>query len=160
MSTNFIEFVKHAVAGSSKLKATTAGHIYNVKITTVAGLDNGSIISLGDYVEPEVYKEAAAPTTFEAVVDEVAANGNYYVRVTKPEGALLVLTVPSSYYDYTSQMKAESNFYNAKDEITRAYELYVDDIFELSKEGFTGVFAKGDTVVVDAVSKKLKKKAG
>jgi len=160
MATNFINFeTKHAVAGSSKLHATTAGHIYNIQIETTAGLDNGSVIGIGAYVEPEVYKEAAAPTTFEAVVDDVAANGNYYVRVTKPEGALLVLSVPSTYYDYTSQMKAESNFYNAKGEIARAYELYAGDIFELSKEGFTGEFVKGDKVEVDAASHKLKKHA-
>ena len=31
MATNFIDMsTKHAVAGSSKLKATTAGHIYNI----------------------------------------------------------------------------------------------------------------------------------
>ena len=41
MATNFISFTKHAVAGSSKLKATTAGHIYNIKIEE--DLDNGSL---------------------------------------------------------------------------------------------------------------------
>lgn len=156
MAMNFIKYTAHAVAGSSKLKATTAGHIYNVLVTSET-LDNGTIIGLGDYVEPELYKEAAAPTAFEGVIEDVAANGNYYVRVTKPEGALLVLTVPEAYYNYTTQMTAESNFYNAKGDTARAYELYVNDIFELSKEGFTGTFAKGDKVTVDTSSKKLKK---
>ena len=156
---SMINYVKHAVAGSSKLKATTAGHIYSVRVGS-KDLDNGTVIGLGVYESPEVYKEAAAPTTFEAVVEDVAANGNYYVRVTKPEGALLVLTVPMNYENYTTKMAHESYFYNEAGEIARAYELYKNDVFELSAEGFTGEFAKGDTVVVDAVSKKLKKKAG
>ena len=29
---SMINYVKHAVAGSSKLKATTAGHIYSVRV--------------------------------------------------------------------------------------------------------------------------------
>ena len=51
---DFITFTKHACAGSSKLKATTAGHIYNILIEQ--DLDNGSVVAKGDYVKPEVYK--------------------------------------------------------------------------------------------------------
>lgn len=51
---DFIKFTKHACAGSSKLKATTAGHIYNILIEQ--DLDNGSVVAKGDYVKPEVYK--------------------------------------------------------------------------------------------------------
>ena len=45
---NSLKITKHAVAGSSKLKATIAGHIYNIKIEE--DLDNGSIVAKGDYV--------------------------------------------------------------------------------------------------------------
>lgn len=51
---NSLKITKHAVAGSSKLKATIAGHIYNIKIEE--DLDNGSIVAKGDYVSAEVYK--------------------------------------------------------------------------------------------------------
>lgn len=150
MATNFLNFVKHAVAGSSKLKATTSGHIYNIKIE--ADLDNGSIVAKGEYVEPEVYK-AKDSTGFAGVIVDQAANGNWYVEVTDPGDALLLLQVPMIYEEYTTRMQHESNFYNANGDIVRAYELYAGDIFELSAEGFTGTPAKGKTLTV--TSKKL-----
>ena len=45
-------------------------------------------------------------------------------------------------------MTAESNFFNAKGDIMRAYELYKGDVFELSAEGFEGAVKKGDKVKV------------
>lgn len=151
MATNFLDFsTKHAVAGSSKLKATIAGHIYNIKIST--DLDNGSIVAKGDYVSPEVYKDKDS-TGFAAVILDQAANGNWYVEVTNPGDALLILQVPLIYENYISQMQNESNFYNKKDDIVRAYELYVGDIFEISAEGISGEITKGATLSV--TSKKL-----
>lgn len=157
MATNFINMsVKHAVAGSSKLKATTAGHIWNIVVQD-ATLDNGTIVTKGDYVKPETYKQAAGSTTFRGKVLEKAANGNWYVEVTAVAGDLLVIQVPVIYEDYTTAMQHESNFFNEKDDIVRAYELYVGDIFELSAEGFKGDVSKGDEVKVDASTKKLTK---
>lgn len=155
MATNFINFKKHAVAGSSKLKATTAGHIYN--ILADKDYDNGTLILKGDYKEPEVYAAGAAATDFEGKVLGVAANGNYYVEVVTTGNALLILTDPLIYEDYTSQMTAESNFYNKQGDIMRAYELYVGDIFELSAEGFDGQVQVGDKVKI--VTTLLKKSA-
>lgn len=146
MATNFINFTKHAVAGSSKLKATTAGHIYNIQIEE--DLDNGSIVAKGDYVSPEVYK-AKDSTGFAGVILDKAANGNWYVEVTEPGDALLLLQVPMIYEEYTTAMQHESNFYNENGDVVRAYELYVGDIFELSAEGFDGEPSKGATVSVD-----------
>lgn len=150
MATKFINFVKHAVAGSSKLKATTAGHIYNIKIDT--DLDNGSIVAKGNYVAPEVYK-AKDSTGFAGVILDKAANGNWYVEVTEPGDALLLLNPPLIYEEYTTAMQHESNFYNAAGDIVRAYELYAGDIFELSAEGIDGEIVKGATVNV--TSKKV-----
>lgn len=154
MATNFTKFIssldKHAVAGSSKLKATVAGHIWNILIEE--DLDNGSIVAKGEYVSPEVYK-AKDSTGFSGVILDKAANGNWYVEVTDPGDALLVLTVPMIYEDYTSTLKQESNFYNESGNIVRAYELHKGDIFELSAEGFSGTPAKGSAVTVS--SKKI-----
>ena len=133
MASNFQKFMataeKHAVAGSSKLKATIAGHIYNIQIEE--DLDNGSIVAKGDYIKPETYK-AKDSTGFAGVVLDKAANGNWYVEVKSPGDAL----------------KHESNFYNANGDIVRAYELYVGDVFEVSSEGFSGTPTKGATVTV------------
>lgn len=151
MATGFINFTKHAVAGSSKLKATICGHIYNIKATN--DIDNGCIVGKGAYQAPEYYAEAAAGT-FAGTIIEQAANGNWYVEVTSATNCYLVLTVPLIYEQYTTFMQDESNFYNAKGDLMRCYELVPGDIFELSAEGFDGTPVKGKTVSVS--SKKVK----
>lgn len=148
---NNLKITKHAVAGSSKLKATIAGHIYNIKIEE--DLDNGSIVAKGDYVSAEIYK-AKDSTGFSGKVLDKAANGNWYVEVVEPGDALLLLNVPLIYEEYTTAMQHESNFYNAEGDIVRAYELYAGDIFELSAEGFDGTPTKGAAVTV--ADKKVK----
>jgi len=151
---NSFGLTKHAVAGSSKLKATTAGHIVNVVVSSDT-LDNGVIITKGAYIKPETYAQGAASSTFAGVVIDTAANGNYYVEVTAVEGDYLVLQVPLIHENYTTRLSQESNFYNEKGDIVRAYELHVDDIFELSAEGFTGNVTVGHTVSADASTGKL-----
>lgn len=157
MAQNFISFAnKHAVAGSTRLAATTAtggDGIQDIKISL--DLDNGTIIGKGALVAGQVYA-MAAPTTFTGVIlPEKAANGNYLVEVTAAENAYLVLTVPSTPIDYTNAMRAESTFYNEKNDIVRAYPLVARDVFELSKEGFDGVPAANKTVSVDASTYKV-----
>ena len=153
MAKSFINFDnKHAVAESTNLKATIVGNIWNIKATD--DIDNGCIVKRGDYVAPEYYAEAAA-TEFTGKIIEKAANGNFRVEVTavgELEG--LVLSVPLIYEEYTTRMQEESNFYNAKGDLLRVYQLYVGDVFTLSAEGFDGTPEVGKTVSV--VSKKVK----
>ena len=153
MATSFINFDnKHAVAESTNLKATIVGNIWNIKATN--DIDNGCIVKRGDYVAPEYYAEAAA-TEFTGKIIEKAANGKFRVEVTavgELEG--LVLSVPLIYEEYTTRMQEESNFYNAKGDLLRVYQLYVGDVFTLSSEGFDGTPEVGKTVSV--VSKKVK----
>ena len=143
---------KHAVAGSTRLVATTAtgGHgIVDIKLSK--DLDNGVIIGKGDLVEGEVYA-MTAPTTFTGTIIDKAANGNWYVQVATAANAYLLLSVPETPYDFTKAMDAESTFYNAKDSIGRAYKLFEGDVFELSDEGFDGTAAKGASVSVDSTT--------
>lgn len=155
MAQNFINFTKHAVAGSTRLVGTKAvgGHgICDIKITL--DLDNGSIIGKGALIAGEVYA-MAAPTTFTGKIIDKAANGNWYVEVTSAVNAYLVLTDPLVYYDYTAQMRDENTFYNANGDIVRAYKLFEGDVFELSAEGFDGTPAKNATVGVDSTTYKV-----
>ena len=149
MATSFINFDnKHTVAESTNLKATIVGNIWNIKATD--DIDNGCIVKRGDYVAPEYYAEAEA-TEFAGKIIEKAANGNFRVEVTavgELEG--LVLSVPLIYEEYTTRMQEESNFYNAKDDLLRVYQLYVGDVFTLSAEGFDGTPEVGKTVSVSA----------
>lgn len=112
----------HAVAESSRLKATTAGHIYDLEM--IADTDNGDIVALGAHVEGQVYKAKA------------------YAAGSKP---YLVLTTPIA-YNGRKAYSDEKYFYNATGEIARAYELYVDDIYTISADAFTGTPAVGKYV--------------
>ena len=122
---NVFDLVKgnaHVVAESSRLKATTAGHIYDLEM--IEDTDNGTIVALGTHVEGQVYKAKAY------------ANGD------KP---YFILTPPLAYNGKKS-WSDEKYFFNAKGEIARAYELNVDDIFTISEEAFTGTAAVGKFV--------------
>lgn len=144
---NFLNFTKHAVAGSSRLLATSGGrHILNIKAD--ADTDNGSIIGKGDFKTMEYYA-AADPTTFTGTIVGVASNGNFYVEVATAENAFLVLTTPMIYEEYAQKFQEESNFYNANGSIMRCYELGKYDVFELSAEGFSGTPQVGKTVTVE-----------
>ena len=123
---NYFDNIKnvpeHVVAESSRLKATTAGHIYDLQM--IEDTDNGTIVAVGAHVEGQLFKAKAY------------ANGD------KP---YLVLTPPLA-YNGRKVWSDEKYFYNAKDEVARAYELYVDDIYTVSKNAFTGTPAVGKYV--------------
>ena len=144
----------HAVAFPSKLLAQNGGkHIYNVKLSTAA--DNGCIIARGDWEDFDRYAEAA-PTSFAAIVQEQASNGNWYVEVVTPSDALLVYQVPISPYS-TKEFRDDSLFYNAAGDTVRAYELAVGDIFEVSDAAFsaTGATPKVGSTISSIASKKM-----
>lgn len=122
---NVFDLVKgdaHVVAESSRLKATGAGHIYDLEM--IEDTDNGTIVAIGEHVEGQVYKAKA------------------YAEGAKP---YFILTPPLA-YNGKKVWSDEKYFYNAKGEIARAYELYVDDIFTVSEDAFTGTPAVGKFV--------------
>lgn len=106
---------KHAVCESSLLKATGCGHIYSLKMHK--DLDNGAIVSVGEWVEAQVFNSK-----------EFAAG----------ERPVLVLTPPIGYNSDRKEYQNEEYFYNAKDEIARGYELNDGDIFTVSEVAFDG----------------------
>lgn len=109
----------HAVCESSRLKATTTGHIYDLKCHKA--LDNGTIVGVGAHVEGQVF------------MSKDYAAGDI---------ACLVLTVPFAYNGNKYQSE-EKFFYNDINEIARAYELHVGDIYTISAAGLTGAPAVG-----------------
>ena len=109
-----IQGTAHVVAESSRLKATTAGHIYDLEM--IENTDNGTIVAVGAHVEGQVFKAKA------------------YAVGDKP---YLVLTPPLA-YNGKKAWSDEKYFYNARGEIARAYELHKDDIFTVSADAFTG----------------------
>lgn len=143
---------KHGVAESTKIKATECGHIFNVKADK--DLDNGCIVAKNAYLEADIYS-AKDSTDFAGVINDIAANGNFIVEVTAPGDGLLVLTTPGSYLTSPARLGAEDQFYNAKDEIMRCYELVKGDEFTVSAECFDTTPTKGQTVTVTASTRKL-----
>lgn len=132
---------KHGVAESTLIKATKVGHQYNL-VNTSVDIDNGSVCKIGD-----VHKESTARVAdlFEAVVP------------AKGDKICLILSVPKIYEEYTTKMQEESNFYNAKGEAMRGYEIEATDRFTLSKEAFKddAVLEVGKYVFVDGTGFKL-----
>ena len=115
----------HVVAESSRLKATTAGHIVDLEM--IADTDNGSIVAVGAHVEGQVFKAAA------------------YAAGKAP---YLVLTPPLA-YNGKKLWSDEKYFYNATGEIARAYELHVDDIYTVSEDAFDKAPEVGNFVGAD-----------
>ena len=117
-----IQGTAHVVAESSRLKATTAGHIYDLEM--IEDTDNGTIVAVGAHVEGQVFKAKT-----------YAAGDAPY----------LILTPPLA-YNGKKAWSDEKYFYNAKGEIARAYELHKDDVFTISADAFTGSPAVGKYV--------------
>ena len=120
-----VQGATHIVAESSRLKATTAGHIVDLEM--IADTDNGSIVAVGAHVEGQVFKAAA-----------YAAGKTPY----------LVLTPPLAYNGKKS-WSDEKYFYNATGEIARAYELCIGDIYTVSANAFDKAPAVGNFVGAD-----------
>ena len=138
---------QHAYCFPTKVLAGNGGeHILNIELTEAA--DNGSIVSVGEYVSFDNYMEAAAPAEYEGKIVDVAADGNFYVEVVNPADAVLIYEVPVIAESYDSRFKAIKNFYNEKGEVVRGYVLHKHDIYELSEEGFEGTPEVGKTVTV------------
>lgn len=119
-----IQGTAHVVAESSRLKATTVGHIYDLEM--IEDTDNGSIVAIGALSDlgVQVFKAKA------------------YAAGEKP---YLVLTPPLA-YNGKKAWSDEKYFYNAQGEVARAYELHVGDIYTVSADAFTGSPAVGKYV--------------
>lgn len=131
---NVFDLVKgeaHVVAESSRLKATGAGHIYDLEM--IADTDNGTIVAVDNTLVANAngYNEG-----------EQVYKAKAYAAGEKP---YLVLTPPLA-YNGKKGWSDEKYFYNAKGEVARAYELHVDDIYTVSEDAFTGTPAVGKFV--------------
>lgn len=134
MAERFLTYEKHGVAESSLIKATRVGHHYNV--VADVDVDNGSFCKLGDFVREDIWK-ADVPTIGDKVV--------------------LILSVPKIYSEFTTKCQEESNFFNAANEVARAYEIVDTDRVTLSAECFDedAVPEVGQYVAVNGVDYKL-----
>lgn len=147
MATKLNYDATHAIAYPSKVLAQNGGaHIYNVELG--ADCDNGAIVKRGDFIDLDLYEEAAA-STMTGVIQKQAANGNWYVEITANDDHELFVYMPAFIAEeWTKTMKNEKRFFNAAGDVVRGYDLAVGDVVEISAEGFTGTPEAGKALTV------------
>ena len=138
MASNFITYTKHAVGESSDLLATRYGAHLGHFIDTANDHDNCEIVARNAFYGVEENEDV------------------WTVKApAKTDHVYLILTSPIIYENYTAKMGEETNFYNAKGETMRGYELKLDDRFAVSAEGFASTPAVGKYVSQDGTTYKL-----
>ena len=130
----------------TKVLSSKVGH--NVNIVLGEDSPNGAIVGVGDYVSFDQYEEATAPVGYEAVIIDTAANGNFYVQVTKVDvnaPAVLIYDVPEV---SDTKIATANNVYNKAGKTVRGLVLTILDVYELSAELFEGTPVVGKKVTV------------
>ena len=123
-----------------------AAHMYSLQHATESW--NGAVVAKGDYVSLDLYNETEA-TEMDAKIVDVAANGNFYVEIKKdiPAAKCLIVYNPAMIEEeYNKNFQKESNFYIPANVEERAYPVREGDIWELSKDNFTGEPSVGKTI--------------
>ena len=132
------------------------GHMYSLQHTE--DLWNGAIVTKGDYVSLDLYKEGAAATAVKAKVVDRAANGNYYVEFTEDipaSEALIVYNPPVIEEQYNKTFQKETNFYIPASMEARAYPIFEGDIWEFSEDAFSQKPTVGETEITAVSGKKM-----
>ena len=143
------EIEKFGYAFPTKVLSSRVGH--NLNIVLSEDSPNGAIVGVGDYVNFDQYAEAAAPASYEAKIIDTAADGNFYVQVTKVdvnEPAVLIYETPVIAETYNTKFTSTKNFYSEAGKTVRGLVLTTLDIYELSAELFDGTPEVGKTVTV------------
>lgn len=140
------EIEKVGYAFPTKVISSKVGH--NVNIVLGTDSPNGAIVGVGEYKSFDQYEEATAPANYEAKIIDTAANGNFYVQVTKVDvnaPAVLIYEVPE-----VSDVKIATaeNFYNKAGKTVHGLVLTILDVYELSAEHFDGTPAVGKKVTI------------
>ena len=140
------EIEKVGYAFPTKVLSSRVGH--NVNIILEEDSPNGAIVGVGAYESFDQYKEAAAPAGYEAVIIDTAADGNFYVQVTKVDvnaPAVLIYDVPEV---SDTKIATAENFYNKAGKTVHGLVLTTLDVYELSAELFDGKPEVGKKVTV------------
>lgn len=131
-----LELSKFATAYPTKMLASVGGkHVYNLFMDK--DRSNGEVVARDGWKSMDLYTVKES-TGVEGVIREQAANGNWYVEITKAGDGVLIRTVPLIEEQYNTAIQSESNFYNARNSVATGLELAVGDIIELSEAAFTG----------------------
>lgn len=124
--------VAHIVAESTNILSTQfgGGHMYSVEIPE--DMDNGLLVCRNEYVGDQVW------------------SAKDYVAGEEP---LFLLNPPVVSFTQLKGYADEDRFYNAKDDVVRAYTLRVGDRVSLSENAFDVAPAEKQYVTYDAAAK-------
>lgn len=149
------ELSKFPVAFPAKVLSREGGaHMFSLQHTD--DLWNGAVVAKGDYVSLDLYKATDA-TKINAKVVGQAANGNYYVEITKDSPAseaLIVYNPPVIEEQYNKSFQLEANFYIPATMEARAYSVREGDIWELSEAAFSQKPTVGTSTITSISGKK------
>lgn len=148
---------KYGYAFPTKVLSSKVGHNLNIVLTTDS--PNGAIVGVGEYVSFDQYKEGAVPTTFEAKIIDKAADGNFYVQVTKVDvndPPVLIYETPIIAENYNSKFTSTKNFYNEANKTVHGLVLTTLDVYELSPELFEGTPEVGKELEINGRKHKVK----
>lgn len=138
---------QHASAFPSMMLAADGGkHIYSLELDKNA--DNGQVVAKGEWKDFQYYGVKESTGVAGVILDQ-AANGNWYIEITNPGDGCFIYQVPMIEESWTNSFQKESNFYNPKGEVVRAYEMAAGDIVEVSALGFVGTPEKGKTLTIE-----------
>lgn len=130
---NQVESTKHTVFESSNMKATLIGNIYDG--VCESDVDNGTPLVLGNYTGEGLQLRTVT-------------------KVTDPKSKVVIAgSVPLIKDSFTREQAEPYHFYNKAGSVIRCYEIYLDDIFGVSKEAITGEVAVGKYVKINASGK-------
>lgn len=144
------EIEKFGYAFPTKVLSSRVGH--NLNIVLEEDCPNGAVVGVGEYVSFDQYKEDVAPAGYEAKIIDVAADGNFYVQVTKVDvnaPAVLIYEVPVIAENYNAKFTSAKNFYSESGKTVHGLVLTTLDVYELSAELFEGTPEVGKTVTVN-----------
>lgn len=143
------EVEKFGYAFPTKVLSSRVGH--NVNVVLEEDSPNGAIVGVGEYVTFDQYAEATAPSAYEAKIIDVAADGNFYVQVTKVdvnEPAVFIYEVPEIAENYNAKFTDPKNFYSKAGKTVQGLVLTTLDVYELSAELFEGTPEIGKKVTI------------
>ena len=152
-----IQIAKHAVAFPTNVLAVKkAKHTLNIELTK--DHDNGSFVGIGQFLALDLYKEAAVPNDFKAIILGQAKNGNWYVGVRSENNNVCFIYDPEiiAEADYGKKFADPANFYHEAGDVATGAILSMYDTIELSAKGFVGTPKKDAELTLDATTGKLK----
>lgn len=138
----------HVVSFPSKVASMMGqyDHVYNIVLD--ADCDNGTLATRSSYVDFDQYEQGAVTAnTVEGKILKQAANGNWYIEITKLPTAEVLYLYNSPVSEYAEkEFQDESLFYNKNGEVAQGAVLTIGDVIEYSALAITGTPA-ANTVV-------------